>query len=321
MSQAPTLVSPALADDRTIITTRVFPFTREALFEAFADPEQLALWWGPRGFSNTFSTFDFRPGGDWVLTMHGPNGAEYPNESEFKEIAKPSRIVFEHLRPMHWYRMTVDITDESPGYSRLTWHMQFETAEHLEPIRPFIVAANEQNLDRLTSVLVQRAEPAVYHVTRLIPASREAVFEAWTRASLLANWWGTHSFTNPVCEIDASPGGELRITMRSPEGVDYPVTGVVHEVVALERLVFSLDLSAYPDAWKDLIQPGRTADEVNPSGCLLFTVLFAEAGEQTRLTLTLRFDTPALRESFLQHGLAAGWEEGLDSLTALLTKA
>jgi uncharacterized protein YndB with AHSA1/START domain len=45
-----------------------------------------AQWWGPEGFANTFAQFEFKPGGRWVFVMHGPNGANYPNESVFREI-------------------------------------------------------------------------------------------------------------------------------------------------------------------------------------------------------------------------------------------
>ncbi len=46
-----------------IDTARTLPFSRQAVFDAFADPRQLALWWGPDGFSNVIHRFDFHPGG------------------------------------------------------------------------------------------------------------------------------------------------------------------------------------------------------------------------------------------------------------------
>jgi hypothetical protein len=45
----------------------------------------------------------------------------------------------------------------------------------------------------------------------------------WTDPSHLAQWWGPHGFTNPVCEMDVRPGGALRIVMRAPDGTDYPM--------------------------------------------------------------------------------------------------
>ncbi|MGV3661028.1 MAG: SRPBCC family protein [Prosthecobacter sp.] len=140
------------AADTEIVSTRVFATSREDLFDAFSDPRQLAQWWGPQGFTNTIETFDFHPGGDWILTMHAPSGTDYPNESRFVEIVRPERIVFEHLRPVHWYEMTMLLTEEEAG-TRLTWRMRFETADEVMQIGRFITAANQENFDRLESLL------------------------------------------------------------------------------------------------------------------------------------------------------------------------
>lgn len=82
-----------------VSTERVFPASpREILiFAAFVQPDRLARWWGPDGFTNPFEQLEFEPGGRWVFVMRGPNGANYPNESVFREIQPDTRIVIEHL--------------------------------------------------------------------------------------------------------------------------------------------------------------------------------------------------------------------------------
>lgn len=114
----------------------------------FSDPAQLARWWGPRGFTNTFLEFDLKPGGRWRLVMRGPDGAAYPNENEFVEITPPSRIVFDHPDPKHRFRMTMTFVGEG-RQTRLTWRMRFESMEEASRLREFLAAANEQNFDRL----------------------------------------------------------------------------------------------------------------------------------------------------------------------------
>ncbi|MCA9449996.1 MAG: SRPBCC domain-containing protein, partial [Candidatus Omnitrophica bacterium] len=74
----------------------------EAVFAAFEDPARLAQWWGPEGFSNTFEVFEFRPGGRWVFTIHGPDGKDYPNESEFLEIVPGSMVRLRHVCLPHY---------------------------------------------------------------------------------------------------------------------------------------------------------------------------------------------------------------------------
>ena len=138
--------------DREIVSTRVFDAPRERVFRAFSDPRVLARWWGPDGFTSTFQEFDFRPGGAWRFVMHGPDGADYRNESAFIEVVSPERIVLEHLRPMHRFLMTMTFAEEA-GKTRLTWRLEFESVAERERVRAFIPAANEQNLDRLQAQL------------------------------------------------------------------------------------------------------------------------------------------------------------------------
>jgi uncharacterized protein YndB with AHSA1/START domain len=82
--------------DREIVTSRVFDAPREVVWDAFTDPKQVALWWGPRGFTTTIHEMDVRPGGCWRHTMRGPDGTNYPNASIFQEVVRPERIVYSH---------------------------------------------------------------------------------------------------------------------------------------------------------------------------------------------------------------------------------
>ena len=132
--------------------TRVFAASRQQVWKAFADPAQLAQWWGPAGFTNTFHEFSFEPGVLWKYTMHAPDGTGYYNESEFLELVPHERIVLRHWRPMHQFDLTMMLAEEAGG-TRLTWTMVFEKEEEAERVRAFVPAANEQNLDRLEALL------------------------------------------------------------------------------------------------------------------------------------------------------------------------
>lgn len=142
----------ALAD-REIATTRRIDFPRELVFQAFRDPDHLAKWWGPKGFTNTFQEFDFKPGGAWRFVMHGPDGQNYPNKSVFEEVVEPERIVFQHVSG-HRFQMTITLDDQA-GKTRIDWRMLFESAVECSRSKPYVVPANEQNLDRLEAELTQ----------------------------------------------------------------------------------------------------------------------------------------------------------------------
>ncbi len=137
--------------EATVRTERVLPFVPHEIFAAFTHPDRLAQWWGPAGFRNTFSQFDFSPGGRWSFVMHGPNGTDYPNESVFREIEPDARIVIEHISQPH-FTLAVTLTARG-GQTHVAWNQQFDSAEVATRMRLICEPANEQNLDRLESVL------------------------------------------------------------------------------------------------------------------------------------------------------------------------
>ena len=142
-----------VSSDCEIATRRILEAPRERVFDAFADPNRLTRWWGPKGFTSTFHEFDLRAGGIWRFVLHGPNGADYQNESVFVEIVKPERIVLDHVSDPK-FQMTLTLDDQA-GETAIGWRMRFETAEQCAKVKVFAVDANEQNLDRLEAELAR----------------------------------------------------------------------------------------------------------------------------------------------------------------------
>jgi uncharacterized protein YndB with AHSA1/START domain len=140
-------------------------------------------------------------------------------------------------------------------------------------------------------------------ITRTFNAPRALVWKCWTDSAHMAQWFGPKGFTNPICEVDARVGGNLRIVMRGPDGNDYPTKGVFREVVAPERLVFS-NIAVDKDGHHLL--EGET------------TVTFAEHGGKTTLTLlTHAVGLVPLAQQMLA-GMEAGWTQSIDKLETLL---
>ncbi|MBK1612745.1 hypothetical protein CKO44_04590 [Rubrivivax gelatinosus] len=117
------------------------------VFAAIRDPGRVARWWGPVGFSNTIHCFEFVAGGRWRLTMHGPDGRDYPNESRFLEIEADRRVVIEHVSGHHFV-LTLELVPEGDG-TWVEWQQSFDTREHYESLAAFVATANQQNLERL----------------------------------------------------------------------------------------------------------------------------------------------------------------------------
>jgi len=127
--------------------SREIPATPTAVFAAFSDPARLARWWGPSGFSNSFHTFEFHPGGRWLFTMHGPDGKDYPNQSEFLEIVPDALVRIRHVNLPH-FDLAISLVPIADG-TRISWLGVFEDRAFAESARQFLETANEQNLDRL----------------------------------------------------------------------------------------------------------------------------------------------------------------------------
>lgn len=143
------------ADKRSDARTRFIAASPAQVFAAMSDAARIARWWGPDGFASTIHEFDFRPRGKWLLTMHGPDGQDYPNESRFVRV-EPGRVFeIEHLNGHH-FLLTLELAPEGNG-TLVSWRQTFDTVEHYERIAGFVATANEQNLDRLAAE-VERAK-------------------------------------------------------------------------------------------------------------------------------------------------------------------
>ncbi|WP_233505731.1 SRPBCC domain-containing protein [Rhodoferax lacus] len=133
----------------TLQTFREIAADPAAVFAAIAAPQRLARWWGPDGFRNTFETCDFKPGGTWQFTMHGPDGSSYPNLSRFAEIEPGRRVVIDHVcEPL--FRLTVELVPIGTG-TLVRWTQVFDNPEVAAAVRHIVEPSNEQNLARLAA--------------------------------------------------------------------------------------------------------------------------------------------------------------------------
>jgi uncharacterized protein YndB with AHSA1/START domain len=140
------------SDKNVIVTTRIFNFPIDIVFSAWSDSKHLKKWWGPKGFTNTFHEFDFRPNGKWIFTMHGPEKGNYHNECEFLEIIAPNLIAWKrHSQPI--FDVVFNFEKIAENMTKVIFRMIFETPEACEKLKPFVVDKNEENFDRLEKEL------------------------------------------------------------------------------------------------------------------------------------------------------------------------
>ena len=140
--------------DREIRISRLFNAPVELVWEVWTNPDHIKNWWGPNGFSTTIHLMNVSTGGEWNLTMHDPDGADYKNRSIYKEVVPLHKIVYEHVSAPK-FMATVEF--ESQGDKTLiSWCMLFDTREELVQVVKTFKADEglRQNVEKLQHYLL-----------------------------------------------------------------------------------------------------------------------------------------------------------------------
>lgn len=137
-------------------------------------------------------------------------------------------------------------------------------------------------------------------ITRVVDAPRRIVFDAWTNPKYVPRWLlGPPGWTMPVCEIDLRPGGTWHYVWRRTDGSEMAMRGSYKEVVPPERLVST---ESWGPQWPETVN----------------TLVLAESGGRTTITLTIAYPSREARDAALQTGMKDGMEQGYARLDALL---
>ena len=72
----------------------VLPAPRPVVFKALTDPDDLAKWWGPKGFTSPSVEVDHRVGGAYRIAMQPPDGDLFYLSGEFREVDPPGRLAY-----------------------------------------------------------------------------------------------------------------------------------------------------------------------------------------------------------------------------------
>jgi uncharacterized protein YndB with AHSA1/START domain len=150
------------------------------------------------------------------------------------------------------------------------------------------------------SVDVTQPSPSELSFSRIFAAPPALVFEAWTSPELLRRWYGPSGWSLVVCELDLRVGGAWRFVSRQPDGREIGQYGVIRELSPGKRIVQT-------ENWEDW----------NP-GEVLVTTTFEPSGAGTRVTTSMRFPSPEVRDMLVQSGMGDGYGQAADKLDELL---
>src|SRR5688572_18017500 len=137
-----------LIGNKELQMSRTFKAPVQLIWKVWTNPEDIIKWWGPDGFTTTIHIMDVRVGGEWRLTLHGPDGKNYPNRSIFKKIVLHKELVLEHYNPHFISTVAFESAGESTG---MDWKLEFDTSEMRETIVTVHKAdeGHKQNFERL----------------------------------------------------------------------------------------------------------------------------------------------------------------------------
>ncbi|MGE0482683.1 MAG: SRPBCC family protein [Gammaproteobacteria bacterium] len=314
----------ASADKSNVISlTRVYDAPLQAVWDAWTIPEEVAEWWGPRGFTLTTHSRDLRSGGHWHYTMYGPDGTDYENTTRYLEVVAGQRMVYDHGghadRPP-LFRVTALFT-ECDGRTQLDLSMALATPEAAAAMRGFIrQAGGEGTWDRLAEHLGKRcAGKEQFFIARSFEAGIERLFEMWLDPGHLARWLPPTGASMRFLRAEPRVGGSSHYTMTLPDGTT--VYGLV-AYLQLARPRLLVYTQQFCDADERIVRPFFF--EHWPQTMLTTIELAAEGPACTRVTVRWepRDATAADIQAFTaQRGsMAAGWTGSFDKLEAVLER-
>lgn len=294
-----------------LVIVRTFDAPQWLVWQAWTESAHMMQWACPDDFTLLYGDGELRPGGKWRSAMRAPDGEELTFGGTYREVVPCERLVFAHVwdengKPGHETVVTVQLA-EHQGKTTMTFRQTgFSSVES----RDGHEGGWGQAFNHLAQYLQQTLDktPHELTLTRIFDAPRELVWKAWTDPKHVAQWWGPHGFTNPLCQWDAQPGKAILVHMHGPKGspfdFDMPMGGTFQEVRALEQLVFITNAMAD--------ETGKPQLEVRN------TVTFEDYNGKTKITLqaVVLKSTPAVAGAIA--GMEQGWTQSLEKLTTLL---
>lgn len=301
---------------------RTYDAPVEVVWDAWTDPEQVAKWWGPRGFTITTHAKELRPGGFWSYTMHGPDGVDYVNKTVYYEVEEFKKLVYDHGggddRPP-LFRVTVLFT-EVGGKTTLDMTMTLTSPEEANNIRKMIKAANGNSTwDRLAEYLdTTHSSKTTFVINRSFAATPEQLFDLWTDPEHLTQWLPPPAFQMTILRGQIR-AGETCLFKMSDGAITMHGELEYREIQRPNKLLY---LQRFCDAQGN---PARhPALPTFPSAMLMIVEFTPEGDESTRVTLiSAPYGTTAAEEiqTFIdtRASMTGGWTASFDALETILT--
>src|SRR5262245_17765837 len=266
--------------------TRIYDAPVKAVWDAWTDLEQVAKWWGPRGFTLTTHSKDLRAGGHWSYTMHGPDGKDWENRTKYYEVEPMKKLVYDHgandtQPPL--FRVTALFIDLKGGKTKLDMTMSFATAAVAVEMAKFIKqAGGNSTWDRLAEYLEKESSgKETFVINRTFDAPIDVMFEMWTDPKHLSQWLPPTGFTMELIKSSIKPGERTFWMMSNGAGVKMYGHCAYLQIEKPHSIVYT---QQFADEHENVSRhPGAP---IWPETMLTTVKLTEEGTERTRVTVT-----------------------------------
>jgi uncharacterized protein YndB with AHSA1/START domain len=313
------------ADKPLIVTSRLLNAPRDLVWKVLTTPDHVKHFWGPDGFTNSIKEMNVKPGGQWLFTMHGPDGTDYPNRVVYHEVEAPCYMAFDHdggedAPNDHRFKGEIELFEEG-NKTRIEMRLLAANTAQRDMMVSFgATEGGRQNLDRLaTYVAPMAAEKNLFQIARSFPVSQERLFQACTRVEDLKHWMAAPGMKVIKAEQNLKPGGTYHYGTASANGQEMWGKITYTEITPNSRLVY---LQSFSDP-----QGGITRHPMAPTWpqeLVTIVELIPEGPKQTRLRVSWVYagidDIEAQTFHAAHEGMKGGWSGTLDNLQAYLAK-
>lgn len=302
-----------------IYLERIYDAPVKMVWEAMADPEQAKHWWGPRGFTITTHKKELKVGGCWEYIMHGPDGKDWPNTTQYLEVTPYSRMVYDHggnkdQKPM--FRVTMNLVELASNKTKMEMWMALPSEEAAKATKSYIKQASGDSCwDRLGEFLEEKqTKKDIFIINRTFDTPIEMMFKVWTEPGHLSIWNGPTGSKIDYLKIDIKAGGSSFYCMTTADNSKMYGKVKYHEVTKSNRLVYT---QYFCDENQNTIRPAFAPTW--PEAMRTTITFAAENEKQTRVTLNWEVEGDATaieRETFnkAKAGMTMGWTGSFDKL-------
>ncbi len=122
-------------DQEELIITRILRAPPALVFAAWTEPQHLAHWSGPQGFTTPHHEMDLRPGGRYRACLRSADGVDHWVQGVYREVQPPARLVMTHAwenergQPGPETLVTVTFAEAGPGLTRMHFRQSGFTSE------------------------------------------------------------------------------------------------------------------------------------------------------------------------------------------------